>query len=502
MVTTRSQEHDNGALPTKESREYAATDTAVMSNGRRKKANRSSINARPGSSTKRRKLDGGELGLEETPGILAAVVIPAATNDVATHQVSELGKRGASHDIGMTPETHQLGKRPPSRDQGRHGTSDTGPPHTSEEARPEMPVTLEESAANKHSKPATSTIPTSSPNTKAKQSRRPSTEVTPLNTVSPRSPSTLSEGRRASRHKRLKSNEVISDPPTSLPDDSSLEKLAAPETSLPESRHKRFESEEAASNLPIGPPDEPPAEKLGTHGTTGEPNAQKQPEDSLSGTPATHGIVEDGGGESSSDEAPEIVTQSTGLEKARSAAAEAAKAAEAQRTADKQKRRERDRLLKLQASATKKKQEETDDKDVRHRAPTDDDTEDQAFPAPLDAPNEVEWPTKEPLPALLPDEILAAKPMTRLPTPSPELVPAKAPMNKKRRFLEESTKPPKDVRKGNVRIRVLEDTRAVLPPKVSKDSQGIRESWLAGRLGAKGKVMVERRKIGAGFVRR
>ncbi|KAI4144609.1 MAG: hypothetical protein L6R39_004104 [Caloplaca ligustica] len=313
--------------------------------------------------------------------------------------------------------------------------------------------------------------------------------------------STMPEGRPRSRHKRSASEEPKLDLPISSLSDPSLEKTdtieesepiipsdepsadqldlpsiiadSKPEISFSESRHKRFGSEEANDAL--------------------LESALKKP---------MLGSVEDLEAASSEDEAPEVVTQSTGLEKARSAVAEATRAAEAQRAAEKEKRRKRDTLLKIQAEATKKETGKATGQHKRPRTPTDDDMVDTTASPPADAPQDIKWPTKDALPELLPDDILAAEPMLRLPTPSPELIVAKAPVNKKQRFLDGSSKPLKDLRKGNVRIRVLEERRGILPPKVSESSQLIRESWLAGRPGAKGKVVMERRKIRGGFIRR
>ncbi|KAL9025159.1 MAG: hypothetical protein Q9196_005972 [Gyalolechia fulgens] len=240
------------------------------------------------------------------------------------------------------------------------------------------------------------------------------------------------------------------------------------------SQHKRFDGEEAAPAPPIFP-DLPPEMRA---------------------------PIEDSEVEPSDDEAPEVVAQSKGLEKVRSAAAGTAKAIEAQRAGEKQKRKERNELLERQAKATKKEAEERKSKNIRPRMSTDDEKTDHSGPSPADPPAGFEWSSKDSLPQFLPDEILAAEPMLRLPTPSPESLVVQAPFNKKQKFLEEKSRQPKDVRRGNTRIRVLEERQATLAPKVSKSSRTIRESWLAGRSGAKGRVVMERRKMGGGFVRK
>ncbi|KAL8727881.1 MAG: hypothetical protein Q9166_005758 [cf. Caloplaca sp. 2 TL-2023] len=205
---------------------------------------------------------------------------------------------------------------------------------------------------------------------------------------------------------------------------------------------------------------------------------------------------------SSEDEAPEVVTKAAGQQNARSAAAEATKAAEAQRAVAKQKRRDRDRLLKSQAQVPKKVEERDDLKDDRLGMSTDDDEIHHKSLPQLDISDQRKISSKDLLPALLPDDVLAAEPMVRMPTPSSQHDITKAMVNTKRRFFEQTSKPPKDIQRGNFKIRVLDDRKSVLPPKVSKNSQIIRESWLAGRLGSKGMVVMQRRKMGTGFVRR
>lgn len=107
---------------------------------------------------------------------------------------------------------------------------------------------------------------------------------------------------------------------------------------------------------------------------------------------------------------------------------------------------------------------------------------------------------KGPLPLILPDEILAVEPAARAPTPPPST--AKIVTNHKRRFLDVETKPPKDIIRGDVRIRVLQENSIILPPKASAASKSVREAWLAGRRVLKGQIAVPRRKLGGGFVRR
>lgn len=458
---------------------------------------------------------------EATPTTLAAVVIPIISHEAAGPQVRNVGEHRVPEDISVESETTRLKERKRRRSSGENGkvkSKDAAVQSAEEEIRPPNSANGEKPVANEQPAAAAATQPAASPRIKAKKPRERDSHMdltTPIDVSSPvcssKSDSTPESKRH--RYKRLEVTPPI--PPSPRPSSSTSERR-------PESTHKPFSNEEITFIPPIVPSKEPLPEKSVTNITDADPQAEVAPEtlfpepsamrdsireskvavteDTPPERPDERGTIQDSEADSSSDEAPEVVTQSTGLEKARSAAAEATKAVEAQRAAGKQKRRERDTLLKLQAKATKTEAEQTGTEDIRLEILEDD----QAAAPPGTPAPKFKWSRADPLPALLPDEILATEPMPRLPTPSPEPpepVLAKAPINKRQRFLEETSKPPKDVRKGNVRIRVLEDRRAILPPKVSKQSQSIRESWLAGRSGAKGKAMMERRKMGGGFVR-
>lgn len=107
-----------------------------------------------------------------------------------------------------------------------------------------------------------------------------------------------------------------------------------------------------------------------------------------------------------------------------------------------------------------------------------------------------------PLPALLPDEILAIEPATNPPRPlsAPQNLESTNP--RKRKFADADPKPIKDIRRGAVRVRVLEDLKATLPPRSSKASQMLRERWLAGHRKGNDTGTSRRVKVGAGFVRK
>ena len=239
------------------------------------------------------------------------------------------------------------------------------------------------------------------------------------------------------------------------------------------SRHKRFASEEAFPEL------------LPSHSMNPSPSVIDEQR-----------AAQDDALSSSDEEAPEVVTKASGQQQARSVAAEATKAAEMQRAAEKQRRRDRDSRLKSQAKISKVEAAKLKMKEEQADTSSEED-EDHSQNAEQD-----KWTTQDALPALLPDAILAAEPAPRMPTPPLRRDVMKATVNTRHRFLDQTSKPPKDIQTGKVRIRVLEDRRAILPPKVSKNTQMLRESWLAGRRGRKGDAVMKRRKMGTGFVRK
>ena len=172
-----------------------------------------------------------------------------------------------------------------------------------------------------------------------------------------------------------------------------------------------------------------------------------------------------------------------------------------QKAEEKRKRRERDLRLKIQAKTSKKTLENSlADGIIESESPISPDTLIGSVhtQGQQDHLNQ-EPPRKAPLPLLLPDEILNAEPIIPPPT-LPKNVPAvTSDLSRKRKLLETSSKPPKDVQHGDLKIRVLSSDPGYLPPKASKESKMLRESWLTGQRGPKGGIA--RRKLGGGFVR-
>jgi hypothetical protein len=110
---------------------------------------------------------------------------------------------------------------------------------------------------------------------------------------------------------------------------------------------------------------------------------------------------------------------------------------------------------------------------------------------------------------LLPDSLLANLDAVRPPTPPPEARGRtqeelrREKLNHHIKFLEQSSKAPKDRRVGKHHVAVLGQQSKKMAAKVSRNTKGVRESWLKGRQGqvAKGKPRIgktHRAKFGGG----
>ena len=104
------------------------------------------------------------------------------------------------------------------------------------------------------------------------------------------------------------------------------------------------------------------------------------------------------------------------------------------------------------------------------------------------------------LPALLPDELLATEPVTQ--SPQVMLPTSRHATSKKRKLLGEEQGGPKDIKRGNRIVRVLQTQQTTLPPQSSATSKSTREKWLLGQRGFLGAASVPRRKPSGGFTRR
>ncbi|KAL8831291.1 MAG: hypothetical protein Q9191_000947 [Dirinaria sp. TL-2023a] len=180
----------------------------------------------------------------------------------------------------------------------------------------------------------------------------------------------------------------------------------------------------------------------------------------------------------SDDEAPETVTT--------------------QKAKEKRKRKELDTRLKNQVKAAKKSRSSLVKIPSHSESPISPETLLGNMQNPLSRGSSSSGLRREPLPRLLPEELLNAEPVAR-PLAHPPLPVVKSDVAKKRKLSNIPPKPPKDIQKGAYKIRVLPAISSNLPPKSSTESKVLRESWLLGHRGPKGGV--ERRKMGGGFIR-
>lgn len=172
-----------------------------------------------------------------------------------------------------------------------------------------------------------------------------------------------------------------------------------------------------------------------------------------------------------------------------------------QKAEEKRKRRERDLRLKVQAKAAKRDLGQSPvDNTPELETPISPDTLLGSFSTlgPQDQ-SSTKQPEKDRLPLLLPDELLNAEIVVRPRTPPPHVSQVRLDVSRKRKLLDIVSKPPKDVQRGGLKIRVLSTDGGHLPPKPSKEGKMLRESWLTGQRGPRGGF--QRRKIGGGFVR-
>lgn len=171
----------------------------------------------------------------------------------------------------------------------------------------------------------------------------------------------------------------------------------------------------------------------------------------------------------------------------------------------KEKRKERDQRLKSQA-ISKKSKELSNGGRPRTHAPEQDDIMSESTATLQDSGFKDPRNLAGSLPALLPDEILNAEPAARLPTPVSENDKSKPRISRKRKFLDEEQKPPKDVRRGDTTIRVLDRSSGKtnsLAPRASKAGKHVRENWLSGNRNS-ANIGALRRTTGTakGFVRK
>ena len=182
---------------------------------------------------------------------------------------------------------------------------------------------------------------------------------------------------------------------------------------------------------------------------------------------------------SDSDEAPEVVTTSAAISKAKASQQDAARALLAQQEKEQAKREAREQRI-AEEQAEKRKREEKKAKKLAKLA---------KLAAKQQPEEKVEKSTAADidLSGLLPTSLLSNLPDQRAPTPPPvragktEEELRKEKLRHHIKFLERTDKGPKDVKKGRLSVAVLGQQNRVLPPKANRATKNVREKWLKGR---------------------
>ncbi|KAL2872721.1 uncharacterized protein BJX67DRAFT_340204 [Aspergillus lucknowensis] len=188
------------------------------------------------------------------------------------------------------------------------------------------------------------------------------------------------------------------------------------------------------------------------------------------------------GEDSSDDEAPETVDNSAQLSKIKLEAKKRERARQIEEQLKREKRRQLDERRKIQAKASGKRKEAAISQSTPGAGtPAEDLVSESSETLQGSFTQDARRPT---LPALLPDDILNAVPDVRPPTPPPEVQALSQKKPTKLRFLDKQEKAPKDVRMGDVAIRVLggsslrRQPNTALPPKASKTGRTAKDAWL------------------------
>ncbi|KAF1357285.1 hypothetical protein EJ07DRAFT_157890 [Lizonia empirigonia] len=278
------------------------------------------------------------------------------------------------------------------------------------------------------------------------------------------------------------------DIPEEIPSSTQESSIASP-TGPPATAHVRFGSEEPTMNAKGHTRYEAPA-------PAPAPAADSDDEDSAD----------------DSDEAPEMVSTAAATTKAAATQADTSRALLAQQEKERKKREAREARI-AQEQAAKREREALKAQKAAAKAAKAAKAARLSSVAELDedtTPMDIDRST---LPSLLPSSLLANLGDVRPPTPPPEARGKtdeelrREKLNRHIKFLEQSSKAPKDKRVGKHHVAVLASRNHVLPPKVSKATRGVREAWLKGRKGqeVKGKPRIGktvRTKFGGrGFLR-
>ncbi|KAF1927441.1 uncharacterized protein M421DRAFT_93291 [Didymella exigua CBS 183.55] len=265
----------------------------------------------------------------------------------------------------------------------------------------------------------------------------------------------------------------------------------------PPQAHVRFGSAEPVANKDAADEDEDAADK-GKDVADKDEDAADKDEDAAD---KDKDDSDDDSGDDSgddSDEAPDMLSTSQAASQAAAAHADTSRAlaaqsekarkkreARLQRLVDEQAAKRKRDALKAQRAAARAK------KAARLSAVAEPDDGGDSTRPPVDTDADADMGRATALPSLLPDALLATLGDVRPPTPPPRESAGRTAEDLRRaklshhiKFLEQTSRAPKDRRAGKHHVAVLAAQSSALPPKVSRSTKGVREAWLKGRQGS------------------
>jgi hypothetical protein len=182
---------------------------------------------------------------------------------------------------------------------------------------------------------------------------------------------------------------------------------------------------------------------------------------------------EDSTDDDDDDEAPEAISHSHAEATTKATQAVEARLVKRREQEAREKRRERDAQLKAQVKSSEKRQS----RGKREQLQSDD--EDERSPTKIATAPKYDM---NDLPALLPDELLAMEAPARLPTPPPADTRSGKLQKLGHSAIETRVEEvPADVIHNGTKIRVLQTSNKLLPPKADGETRSMREAWLQGR---------------------
>ncbi|KAI9701391.1 MAG: hypothetical protein M1820_006482 [Bogoriella megaspora] len=217
--------------------------------------------------------------------------------------------------------------------------------------------------------------------------------------------------------------------------------------------------------------------------------------------PSPSQIREDPSDNSDSDDAPEAVTQSSARNRVKAAQQGASKAVESRKAADKEKRKTQAERLQEQAKSSQrglKRKRALAEAQSKENERSDESLDTTSTETKHRTSKKIE------IPDLLPDEILAAERPSLSPTPDVDdkRGASHQPPQRTSGYLEKSlakkAKPLKDLKRGSLNVRVLDEKNKLLAPRVNVHSRNLLEGMRNGN----GRKDLEKRAVKRGFATR